>query len=606
MALKKSAYHLLSIDPAAGSTQITLDSVPTGWAKGDIIAITATKFRPKKNTDPMFQTEDELRRINAISGNSIILGALIDPNTLGPLTHSHIPSIKKMPVYAANLTRNVVFKSEGGNLVPVNQRGHFVVMHNPDAVIKGAGFYSFGRTNKSIPIDDFLLDAHGFRKTDANGNYIPGPSNNPRGRYAVHFHHTGVANINTTPVICSGNAVMFSPGWGFVNHTSHVIMENNASFNVYGSHFVSEDGNELGAYKHNIAIKSEGRDTSAKVGFGNHDHGHTGHGFWLHSRNMLVEDNVVSGVNSSGLVYYQRNINPSIDLDIPIQNLLTSNKQIAKGFPTIKHANIPITRQKDMTVLSSGSVLNVIKATLGQGHDVRNMFESLRGYSVPNGMHLQYTDKYTFKNLEIIADPSTNKWAHGVNIAINDSDVVFINSRVDGFIHPFFTGRTFNDGIQKTDAVFVNVLVDGKPINPETDIQLISAESISNFDPVIHHILNIPENSMTGLLSTIRDSLKFTRSNAQTQTLPENLGVGITVSGTKTDSLGEIAFESKWSSLLPLIKKGYYINSNGDKFLVLTDMIADRMSGETKPIFTRVKLVQFYPSLGPLLGQLVN
>ncbi|NOS74879.1 MAG: hypothetical protein HOP36_10170, partial [Methyloglobulus sp.] len=150
---EKSAYHTLSIDPAAGSTQITLNSIPTGWAKGDIIAITATKFRPKKDTDALFQTEDELRRINAISGNSIILGALIDSNTLAPLAHNHIPSIKKMPVYAANLTRNVVFKSEGGNLVPVNQRGHFVVMHNPDAVIKGAGFYFFGRTNKSIPID---------------------------------------------------------------------------------------------------------------------------------------------------------------------------------------------------------------------------------------------------------------------------------------------------------------------------------------------------------------------------------------------------------------------------------------------------------------------
>ena len=149
-------------------------------------------------------------------------------------------------------------------------------------------------------------------------------------------------------------------------------------------------------------------------------------------------------------------------------------------------------------------------------------------------------------------------------------------------------------------------MVDGKPINPETDIQLVSAESISNFDPVIHHILNISENSMAGLLSTILNSLKFTRSNAQTLSLPVNLGDGVTVSGTKTDSLGEIAFESKWRSLLPLIKKGYYINSNGDKFLLLTDMIADRVAGETKPIYTRVKLVQSYPALGPLLGQLVN
>ena len=43
-------------------------------------------------------------------------------------------------------------------------------------------------------------------------------------------------------------------------------MENNASYDVYGSHFVSEDGNELGAFRHNIAIKSEGSNRPTALG----------------------------------------------------------------------------------------------------------------------------------------------------------------------------------------------------------------------------------------------------------------------------------------------------------------------------------------------------
>jgi G8 domain len=598
---EKSAYHTLSIDPAAGSTQITLNSIPTGWAKGDIIAITAAKFRPKRNADLQFQTEDELRRIKAISGNSIILGALIDPDTLAPLGRNHIPSIEKMPVYVANLTRNVVFRSEGGNLVPANQRGHFVVMHNPDAVVKGAGFYFFGRTNKSIPLDDFLLDAHGFRKTDANGNYIPGPSNNPRGRYAVHFHHTGVANINATPVICSGNAVMFSPGWGFVNHTSHVIMENNASFDVYGSHFVSEDGNELGAFRKNIAIKSQGLNATVKKGTGNHDGGHTGHGFWLESRNMVMEDNVISGVNNAGVIYFNRNPISDINLHIPAHNLLIANKNILKALPTIGAAHIPITHEKNTTVVSSGFALVVVKANNNQNHDARNMIESLKGYSVRNGVQIQYSNKYTLKDVELVAAPSSTKWNEGINVTTGVPEIAVINAKVDGFIHPVVTGTFFQGKASPTKATFANVLIDGKPINPALNIHKPESDILSNYDPQIHKVLNLDTTK-------IQPSLSFLPSSTNSYDLPKNLGVGFLLKGIKTDSIGSIAFESQWwrPNLQNTVAKGYYTRQDGSKFIVIKDVIADRMTGENKTITIRMNIKYEYSFLGPNLGLLVH
>ena len=595
---EKSAYRALSVDPAAGSTQIKLHEIPVGWARGDIIAITAAKYRPKNNADTHFQTEDELRTIKAISGNTIILGTLIDSSTFGPLGYSHIPTAEKMPVYAANLTRNVVFRGEGGNSVPASQRGHFVVMHNPDAVVKGAGFYYLGRTDKSIPLDDFLLDADGYRRTDANGDYMPGSSKNPRGRYPVHFHHTGVASINDAPVICSGNAVMFSPGWGFVSHTSHVIMENNASFDVFGSHFVSEDGNELGAFKQNIAIKSEGSGAILKKGTGNHDSGHSGHGFWLESRNLVMESNVVSGVSNAGVAYFHRNPITEINLKIPAANLLATNKNILKGLPTLSWAHVPITHEKNTTVLSSGYALAVVKANHNQNHDARNMIESLKGYSVRNGIHIQYSDKYTLKDVELVAASSATKWDEGINVSTVVPEIAVINGKIDGFMHPIVTASLFHGAPSSTKATFVNVLIDGKPMDPELDIQKSEPDVVSNFDAQIHEVIDLEGVK-------VAFPLAFTPSSLQSYDLGESLGAGFLLEGIKSDSIGKIAFESLWrqSSLIEIIRKGFYTRPDGSKFVLLKDVIADRMTGENKTIYIRANFTHKYSFLGPHLGE---
>lgn len=604
---EKSAFHALAVKPASGATQLTLASSPTGWAKGDLIVVTATKFRYKHQKDTRHVTYDELRRIQAISGNTVTLGAVENPETAAPLQYSHAPTIAQMPVYAANLSRNVVFSGEGETSVPASQRGHVMIMHDSRAVIKGAGFYYLGRTDKSKPIDDFKLSSSGNRIKGANGSLIADANNNPRGRYPLHFHHTGVADASASPAICSGNAVISSPGWGFVNHTSNVIIENNASYDVYGSHYVSEDGNELGAFKNNIAIKSEGRPTYLKKGQGNHDMGHTGHGFWLESRNMTMENNVVSGVNDIGVVYWHRNETlPRVNLMVSQPNLLTPDKEITKNMPSIWFEYVPNTHEKNTTVLSSGGGLIVIKAFHKQMHDVRNMIESFKAYSVLNGLELQYVEKYTLKDVEIIADPATAKWDKGVTFLPKVADVVAVNLKVKGFMHPIITGTTFAGVPDQTDIIFVNSQVNDRAITPAKDIHKPGKPVVINYNSSMHRVMNLAAARMSSLRTASQGNLSFSRNPTMSTNFPAGVNLGYVVSGVKTDSLGTAPYQSKWlwDQLGQVVKQGYYTDGSGNKYLILKDLIADRATGITNEVNTKLKIISNFKELGPNLGPL--
>ena len=600
---EKTPYHPLSIHPGLGETHIQLSEDPIGWKVGDKIVITATRFRKKQSADTSYVTYDELRRIASINGRDITLGDINDAQVPDPLNYDHVPSNSSMPVYAANLTRNIIFKGEGGDFIPAAERGHFMIIHNSDAIVKGAGFYHLGRTDKSRPIDDFELDANGRRVRDSQGNYIPGPKNNPRGRYAMHFHHTGVADSSSKPAICSGNAVISSPGWGFVIHGSQVDMNNNASFDVYGSHFVSEDGNELGSLEHNIAIRAEGWNSQPKARMLNHDLGHSGHGFWLEGRNLKVEDNVVSGAYRAGLVYFHRH-DPNlsgVDLEIPAHNLLTHHKEIVKGRATIAYDNVPITHQKNMTVLASGKLLTVIKANGNQGHNVRSRLESLKGYAVMNGLDIQYTQKYTFKDLVIVADQATGSWDEGVLMNTSTRNMAIVNAQIDGFRHPIVEKTFFQNQPDRTDALFVNVSVNGQPLNPQTDIHTTEGFPgiTSAYDPAFHQIIDT--------VDLTPGRLDFNFSSGLSFTLPQQIlwNTKFEVTGTTDDSAGAKPYSSVWNDhmLKPILAKGYYTRADGSKFVILNGLVADRVTRDTIPLDVEADIIYNYGSLlGPNLG----
>ena len=242
----------------AGSNVLPLTSVPANWQVGNQIVVAATDGGTQQN---------EVRHIIGIYGQIILLDQ--------PLAYNHLSSSPTLRIQVANLTRNVVIDSEATS---IDRYGHVMFMHNPDVSINYAAFNHLGRTDKSQPINDAVVDA--------NWHLKPGTGTNPRARYAVHFHRTGTVN-NGDPAIVHGSVVDGSPGWGFVNHSSYVDMSDNVAFDAFGAGFVAEAGDEIGSFTRNIAIgsKGSGEETDARQAI--QDFGHEGDGFWFQGTGIL-------------------------------------------------------------------------------------------------------------------------------------------------------------------------------------------------------------------------------------------------------------------------------------------------------------------------------
>src|SRR5262249_22614458 len=99
-----------------------------------------------------------------------------------------------------------------------------------------------------------------------------------------------------------------SPGWGIVNHSSNVDVEDNVVFNAFGAAYVTEAGDETGKFNHNIAIKGLGSGEQVDNRKNVQDFGHDGDGFWLQGGNVEVTNNVVSGMRHAGYVFFPRGL----------------------------------------------------------------------------------------------------------------------------------------------------------------------------------------------------------------------------------------------------------------------------------------------------------
>ena len=120
-----------------------------------------------------------------------------------------------------------------------------------------------------------------------------------------------------------GNDVDSSPGWGFAIHNSNAILENNVAYDINGAAFVTESGNEKGAFRNNISVKTGGlHDYGEKKGTKTHDFGRSGVGFWFAGRLLENEGNVAAGSRNAGRFYLHRGsklIRPTPE-DLPFPN----------------------------------------------------------------------------------------------------------------------------------------------------------------------------------------------------------------------------------------------------------------------------------------------
>lgn len=150
-----------------------------------------------------------------------------------------------------------------------DRRGHVMLMHHPEYSVGWARFLHLGRTKKAIPVSD----------------------DNARGRYPLHFHRCGLDKA----ISVQGVVIEHSPGWGLVNHSSHVVATDSITYDVLGSGFVTEAGDERGAFRNCLAVKSagSGQDRHKREGIG--DFAHSGHGFWLQGPDVAMLDNMAVG-----------------------------------------------------------------------------------------------------------------------------------------------------------------------------------------------------------------------------------------------------------------------------------------------------------------------
>ena len=272
----------LASHPVAGATQLNLAASPTGWNVGDQLVITSTDG----------PTNDEIRTISGISGTTVTLDRALDVDHVAPLSD--------LDVYVANTTRNVQFSSENDAVL---RRGHVMFMHTLNVDANYVSFTDLGRTDKANELNDLL-----FEFPEAPGNetsagivfdVVQLGGENIRGRYPVHFHRGGI-DPNSTPASMHGSVVMTSPGWGFVNHTSHVDLTNNVAYGVQGASFYTEAGNEIGSIVGNLAIRTvspnasndPNRTLDVDLQAENQSFGVDGDGFWLSGNMVSLRDNV--------------------------------------------------------------------------------------------------------------------------------------------------------------------------------------------------------------------------------------------------------------------------------------------------------------------------
>ncbi|WP_299551674.1 Ig-like domain-containing protein [Seonamhaeicola sp.] len=310
----KTSWTSLAVNPSAGATQLSLGAVPSGWRSGDQLVVAGT--------NPNDYTSDEVVQISSISGSTVTLNSALTKSHQPP---SQIASL--VQVHVSNNTRNIIVSSSNPSTTALSgtsgfgkPRGHMMFMHNSDVILNYVETENTGRTDKSIQLDDWEVpDDENAR----SGPYPPvaGGGKNPRGRYSIHFHRS--LDFNTNKATVEGCVVNNDPGWGYVNHTSNVDFINNVSYDVLGSGFCTEAGDELGSFNGNIAIRSFNPSLPMDVGRpaghpfnatrngavadqreGRSDFAWQGDGFWFHSAGVSVENNVVSGSSGHAFVYW--------------------------------------------------------------------------------------------------------------------------------------------------------------------------------------------------------------------------------------------------------------------------------------------------------------
>jgi len=503
----KKEFTTLAVDATAGAAFIDISDTapPDGWQIGDTLLLAGTEANAGllgQSYDPNRPAEiiaadatnsrfrDELLEVtdmSVIDGRTRITflnvtnESAIKQGRTTLLWNHQRPSgatfdRNELSIHVANLTRNVVIRSNDPT-VDIQQRGHFMVMHNVNTNIHHAQFKDLGRSDKRRIVDD----------PAAIGNLdgSPGSGTNPRGRYGLHLHKTGVSSLTGPSAMVTGNVVWGAPGWGIVQHASHATLEDNVVFDIAGAGIVAEEGNELGLWRNNLVVKTTGDlvnnyddnpffQTLRGPRF---DLGFVGSGYWVQGGGfgIRLEGNIAASTNAAGfdLVHMTDGLAlvPQLSTEL-IEDPVVREAIEAAGFSTVTPNNIP-TRGIDGLEAYNGfrgihtwlhnrnsqSMEGRFTFLTRLAHDFRSVIQNYRIWGVLSGIQNFYSTRFDFIDGLVIGDVETpvpfvaagdqqGNNSRGIGAGHNHNDansIAFRGLRLEGFEYGFQVFSPFND-----------------------------------------------------------------------------------------------------------------------------------------------------------------
>jgi hypothetical protein len=453
---EKQEYVALAKPALQGDRELVLDlpagsSTPLGWNVGDQVVLSGTRYNATGNNADNSKFQDEVLTITRIDGNRVqFINNDVEGTGSDRLRFNHTPPKTavqdQLKIYAANLSRNVVFETANADQVPTQQRGHVMFMHSDNVVVENAGFYNLGRTDKSKLIDDVGKNVDG---TVGNGT-------NVRGRYGLHVHRAGLDDPTGSGVILKGNVVQGSPGWGIVHHESNAQVSENVVFDVVGAGIVAESGNEIGAWSQNLTIKTTGDGLltmrPAQLNrVRKFDLASSGEGYWVQGAGQIAMDGnkavsaAGAGINIFSTTFGLDPVRPvgSIDVEALPENL---HHLAHDGMTQIPVENVPLRQMKGFEVYNAAQgivfwqhmgnndgQLGFNAPNLDPAHNYRTTVQDFKLWNIlDRGVHYQYSTQIDLLNGLIIGNPSRSK---GFGISNNgpSQDLKFRKLWIEGF-----------------------------------------------------------------------------------------------------------------------------------------------------------------------------
>jgi hypothetical protein len=426
-------FVALASAPRKGDTKIALMRPPVNWRKGDRLVLTGTTLASGKGGP----TQDEELTILDVAGAEV---------TVRPLEFNHTVPAPGLSAYVGNFSRNVRLESQNQNSAELGRHGHVMFMHSPRVRIYNAGFYHLGRTDKRIPVNDPRLDE--------KKRLIAGSGTNPRGRYPVHFHRTG-SDARTPAILVKGNVVVNSPGWGYVNHSSHVDMEDNVAYNVHGAGFVTEAGDEIGSFRRNLAVRSagSGHDTVARNDI--QDFGHEGSGFWLQGGGVAVEDNIAAGHRDAAFFFFTSGLievglgrvgflASNLPESLRVNNVQSPKEKLPPGRMTLNF--LPLASCKGNMAFASGIGILV---RFHSPPMTRSLIDNCTIWRTRTGVRMLYSDNIHLRNLRLIGGDSKSAQTGVYQGSEAIGGAVYENLHVEGFAN----GLSVSDIVAKQQVI---------------------------------------------------------------------------------------------------------------------------------------------------------